>query len=88
MTMAIKITVDLLEAYLPRELAAVTLIHIDTSSDSAPDFAILATETDNPLTGTPAWEKQGLLTQQGRQRSVWRLVEAAARWAAEEAEKP
>ena len=85
--MALKITVDIVDDDGIRRIANATLVNIDNGSLSAPDYAILATETAHPLTGAPAWEQRGLLTAQPSRRSIWGLTEAAARWAAEEAEK-
>lgn len=85
--MALKITVDIVDDDGIRRIANATLVNVDNGSLSAPDYAILATEKAHPLTGAPAWERRGLLTAQPSRRSIWRLTEAAARWAAEEAEK-
>ena len=85
--MAIKITVDIVDEGGIRHLGSATLVNVDNGSLSAPDYAIIATEAAHPLTGAPAWERRGLLPAIPSRQSVWRLCEAAARFAADEAEK-
>jgi len=86
--MSIKITVDVADEGGIRRLGTATLVNIDNGSLAVPDYAVHATETAHPLTGAPAWERRGLLPAIRSRQSVWRLVEIAARWAGDEAEKP
>ena len=50
------------------------------------DWTIAAAEIANETTGAPAWERRGLLARVERAGTFWRLVERAAKWAAEQAE--
>ncbi|MCK9917339.1 hypothetical protein MXD81_50190 [Microbacteriaceae bacterium K1510] len=46
------------------------------------DYEVVASESANPLAGTPAWKGRGLVHQHDRRQSVWALVAKAAAWAA------
>jgi hypothetical protein len=46
------------------------------------DYEVVASESANPLAGTPAWKGRGLVHQHDRRQSVWALVARAAAWAA------
>lgn len=51
------------------------------------DYSISASEGPNPTACTEAWASRGNILGHDREQTVWRLVEKAAAWAANESEK-
>lgn len=70
----------------PQEVARAQLGNISALAD-LPDYRVAVREGANPLAGRPAWEAQGQICGHDRNQTVWRLVEPAAKFAADEAEK-
>jgi hypothetical protein len=69
-----------------RELARAELGNISKLAFVS-DYQILADEGPNPLTTTSAWQRTGTIKKHPRNQSVWRLVERAAAWCGEQANK-
>jgi hypothetical protein len=86
--MALKITIDIVDEDGIRRIGCATLVRVDNGAESAPDYAIIANESANPVTGREAWRRRGLITGQPVRRSIFALCEAACRWCVLEAEKP
>lgn len=70
----------------PREVAQALLGNLSDFADRS-DYAIRAREGANVLADAPAWDARGHILGHNRNQTVWRLVERAAKWAAEEADK-
>ena len=69
-----------------RELAQAVLGNVSDLADRS-DYAIRAREGANRLTGAPAWDSRGNILGHNRNQTVWRLIERAAKWAGDEADK-
>lgn len=70
----------------PREVAQAVLGNVSHLADRS-DYAIRAREGANILAGAPAWDSRGHIHGHNRNQTVWRLVEQAAKWAGDEADK-
>lgn len=69
----------------PRELAQAVLGNMSDLADRS-DYAIRAREGANNLADALAWDSHGHILGYARKQTVWRLVEGAAKWAAEQAD--
>lgn len=69
----------------PRELAKAVLGNMSDLADRS-DYATRAREGANILAASPSWHSRGHILGHDRHQTVWRLVERAAKWAAEEAD--
>ena len=69
----------------PRELAQAVLGNMSDLADRS-DYAVRAREGANILADAPAWDSHGHILSHDRKQTVWRLVEGAAKWAAEQAD--
>ncbi len=74
------ITVELLPAGYEPMRRSIATIQISNQSDLAEisDYRVIATESDNPLSGTPAAITECMVVKHDRRQSVWRLINAAA----------
>lgn len=68
------------------ELARADVGNISSLADVS-DYLIYAYEGSNHLAGAAPWIEHGVIEGHDRRQSVWRLVERAARWAAEQSER-
>jgi|NGEPerStandDraft_6_1074524.scaffolds.fasta_scaffold169132_3 hypothetical protein len=84
----LRITIELVPGGVgrPRELAQAVLGNVSVLNSTS-DYQIRAREGDNPIAGTKAWERRGVVAGHDRRQSVWALAAKAAAWAAKEAEK-
>jgi hypothetical protein len=71
---------------MKRLLAKAHIGNLSNLADTS-DYAVGASEGENPITGSPAWKAQGRINGHDRRQSVWSLVAKTAAWAAAEAEK-
>jgi hypothetical protein len=65
-----------------RTIARMTIANISALADIS-DYEFKATETANPLAGTPAREVHGFVRGHDRRQGVWSLVAKASSLAAE-----
>jgi hypothetical protein len=66
-----------------RVIATADIANISELADLS-DYAVSATEGQNPIAKTHPWSGQGEVLQHDRKASVWGLVAKVASWAAEE----
>ncbi len=69
---------------LARAVAVASITNLSDLADVS-DYALVAAEGYNPLTGALPWSRRGQIHRHDRRSSVWALVAKAAAWASESA---
>lgn len=81
----LKITVSLISNGRERDIA-VAEIGIARRNVTF-DYGVRAVEGANPVSGNPEWRGTGMVEDYDHEQPVWRLVEKAAKWAADEIDR-
>jgi hypothetical protein len=81
--MALRIKIEIVGAGRLKTLAAAEICNVSDLAKVS-NYKVRAFEDVNPVAGNAAWIGDTYIDGHARDQSVWRLVEKAAKWAADQ----